>query len=104
MGRIARPGASRYPRAMMLPALLTTSESMARLFDDDPRWAQVLARSAEAEGRFVYAVKSTGVFCRPPARAAGRAASRCGSSTVPPTPSGPASGPACAAGPMAPVR
>ena len=38
---------------------------MPRLFDDDPRWAQVLARSAEAEGRFVYAVKSTGVFCRP---------------------------------------
>ena len=38
---------------------------MARLFDDDPRWAQALARSAEAEGRFVYAVKSTGVFCRP---------------------------------------
>ena len=25
----------------------------------------MLARSAEAEGRFVYAVKSTGVFCRP---------------------------------------
>jgi AraC family transcriptional regulator, regulatory protein of adaptative response / methylated-DNA-[protein]-cysteine methyltransferase len=49
---------------MMLPAL-TTSDSMARLFDDDPRWAQVLARSAAAEGRFVYAVKSTGVFCRP---------------------------------------
>ncbi len=38
---------------------------MPRPFDDDPRWAQVLARSAEAEGRFVYAVKSTGVFCRP---------------------------------------
>ena len=38
---------------------------MPRLFDDDPRWAQVLARSADAEGRFVYAVKSTGVFCRP---------------------------------------
>ena len=38
---------------------------MPRLFDDDPRWAQVLARSADAEGQFVYAVKSTGVFCRP---------------------------------------
>ena len=38
---------------------------MPRQFDDDPRWAQVLARSADAEGRFVYAVKSTGVFCRP---------------------------------------
>ncbi len=38
---------------------------MSRQSDDDPRWAQVLARSADAEGRFVYAVKSTGVFCRP---------------------------------------
>jgi AraC family transcriptional regulator of adaptative response/methylated-DNA-[protein]-cysteine methyltransferase len=50
---------------MILPALLTSSETMSRQFDDDPRWTQVLARSAEAEGRFVYAVKSTGVFCRP---------------------------------------
>ncbi len=38
---------------------------MPRQLDDDPRWAQVLARSADAEGRFVYAVRSTGVFCRP---------------------------------------
>jgi AraC family transcriptional regulator of adaptative response/methylated-DNA-[protein]-cysteine methyltransferase len=50
---------------MMLQPSLATSDPMPRLFDDDPRWAQVLARSAEAEGRFVYAVKSTGVFCRP---------------------------------------
>ena len=94
-----------YPRAMILPALLTSSESMSRLFDDDPRWAQVLARSADAEGRFVYAVKSTGVFCRPdlPEPAA---APRPGAvlRSTPPTPSAPASGPACAASPMAPVR
>jgi len=38
---------------------------MPRPLADDPRWAQVLARSADADGRFVYAVKSTGVFCRP---------------------------------------
>ena len=31
----------------------------------DPRWADVLARNAAADGRFVYAVRSTGVFCRP---------------------------------------
>lgn len=32
---------------------------------DDPRWAAVLARDAGADGRFVYAVRSTGVYCRP---------------------------------------
>jgi AraC family transcriptional regulator of adaptative response/methylated-DNA-[protein]-cysteine methyltransferase len=29
------------------------------------KWSLVLARDAGADGRFVYAVKSTGVFCRP---------------------------------------
>ena len=29
------------------------------------KWSTVLARDARADGRFVYAVKSTGVFCRP---------------------------------------
>jgi len=29
------------------------------------KWSLVLARNANADGRFVYAVKSTGVFCRP---------------------------------------
>lgn len=29
------------------------------------KWSLVLARNAKADGRFVYAVKSTGIFCRP---------------------------------------
>jgi AraC family transcriptional regulator of adaptative response/methylated-DNA-[protein]-cysteine methyltransferase len=29
------------------------------------KWSMVLAHDAKADGRFVYAVKSTGVFCRP---------------------------------------
>src|SRR5262249_23228046 len=29
------------------------------------KWSMVLARDARADGRFVYAVKTTGVFCRP---------------------------------------
>jgi AraC family transcriptional regulator of adaptative response/methylated-DNA-[protein]-cysteine methyltransferase len=29
------------------------------------KWSLVLARDTKADGRFVYAVKSTGVFCRP---------------------------------------
>ena len=31
----------------------------------DPRWAQLRARDAEADGRFVYSVRTTGVYCRP---------------------------------------
>ncbi len=31
----------------------------------DPRWQSVLARDAAADGRFVYAVRTTGVYCRP---------------------------------------
>jgi AraC family transcriptional regulator of adaptative response/methylated-DNA-[protein]-cysteine methyltransferase len=31
----------------------------------DPRWADVCARDASADGRFVFAVASTGVYCRP---------------------------------------
>jgi AraC family transcriptional regulator of adaptative response/methylated-DNA-[protein]-cysteine methyltransferase len=29
------------------------------------KWSMVLARDTKADGRFVYAVKSTGIFCRP---------------------------------------
>jgi AraC family transcriptional regulator, regulatory protein of adaptative response / methylated-DNA-[protein]-cysteine methyltransferase len=31
----------------------------------DPRWAAVVARDAAFEGKFVYAVKTTGIYCRP---------------------------------------
>lgn len=31
----------------------------------DPRWQQVLRRNASADGDFVYAVRTTGVYCRP---------------------------------------
>lgn len=33
--------------------------------EDDPRWQAVVARDASADGQFVYAVKTTGVYCRP---------------------------------------
>ena len=32
---------------------------------EDPRWLAVRARDARADGRFVYSVKTTGVYCRP---------------------------------------
>lgn len=31
----------------------------------DPRWAAVVARDPAADGKFVYSVRSTGVYCRP---------------------------------------
>lgn len=31
----------------------------------DPRWAAIVARDPEADGRFFYSVKTTGVYCRP---------------------------------------
>lgn len=33
--------------------------------EDDPRWAAVVARDPQADGQFVYAVKTTGIYCRP---------------------------------------
>jgi AraC family transcriptional regulator, regulatory protein of adaptative response / methylated-DNA-[protein]-cysteine methyltransferase len=33
--------------------------------ETDPRWDAVLARNADFDGKFVYAVKTTGVYCRP---------------------------------------
>jgi AraC family transcriptional regulator, regulatory protein of adaptative response / methylated-DNA-[protein]-cysteine methyltransferase len=36
-----------------------------RPMTDDSRWRAVLARDARSDGRFVYAVRSTGVYCRP---------------------------------------
>ncbi|MGH9349955.1 MAG: Ada metal-binding domain-containing protein, partial [Vicinamibacterales bacterium] len=32
---------------------------------DESRWASVLVRDAGADGAFVYAVRTTGVYCRP---------------------------------------
>ena len=33
--------------------------------EQDPRWREVLDRDAGADGRFVFAVRTTGVYCRP---------------------------------------
>ena len=33
--------------------------------EHDPRWAAVVARDSRADGQFVYAVKTTGIYCRP---------------------------------------
>jgi AraC family transcriptional regulator of adaptative response/methylated-DNA-[protein]-cysteine methyltransferase len=47
---------------MVMSAKLT---DLAAATESDPRWASVLARSAEADGTFFYSVRTTGVYCRP---------------------------------------
>ena len=41
------------------------SDACAAATMGDPRWAEVLTRDSMADGRFFYAVKTTGVYCRP---------------------------------------
>lgn len=43
---------------------LTVPRSAASTHED-PRWVAVATRDAAADGRFVYAVKTTGIYCRP---------------------------------------
>ena len=40
-------------------------EQVKTTTERDPRWRSVINRDAAADGTFVYAVKSTGVYCRP---------------------------------------
>lgn len=43
----------------------TKRERQAAATLADPRWAAVAARDAGSDGRFVYSVRTTGVYCRP---------------------------------------
>lgn len=43
----------------------TRQELLAAATVADPRWAAVVARDPAFDGRFVYSVASTGVYCRP---------------------------------------
>ena len=43
----------------------TKAEALAIATVSDPRWAAVAARDRAADGRFVYSVRTTGVYCRP---------------------------------------
>lgn len=43
----------------------TQREMSVEQADDAARWLQVLARDGAADGHFVYAVRSTGIYCRP---------------------------------------
>jgi AraC family transcriptional regulator of adaptative response/methylated-DNA-[protein]-cysteine methyltransferase len=50
----------------------TSADERAAAVERDPRWPAVRMRDAAADGRFVYSVRTTGVYCRPscPARPA----------------------------------
>lgn len=43
----------------------TRQTQQAKVTESDPRWADVVARNAAADGQFFYSVKTTGVYCRP---------------------------------------
>jgi AraC family transcriptional regulator of adaptative response/methylated-DNA-[protein]-cysteine methyltransferase len=47
--------------------MLMSPKNIERAADTerDPRWASLMARSTEADGTFVYSVRTTGVYCRP---------------------------------------
>ncbi len=45
--------------------MTTQAEMRAAATVADPRWAAVVARDASTNGRFVYSVRTTGVYCRP---------------------------------------
>jgi AraC family transcriptional regulator of adaptative response/methylated-DNA-[protein]-cysteine methyltransferase len=47
------------------PAPVQARTTAPRFATESARWAAVLHRDRAADGRFVYAVKTTGVFCRP---------------------------------------
>ena len=49
----------------MANAIAMPDFQMPLLSNDDPRWAAVLARDRAQDGRFFYAVRTTGVYCRP---------------------------------------
>jgi len=42
-----------------------TSIEAAQTLDDQTYWQSVLDRDRQSDGRFVYAVRSTGIYCRP---------------------------------------
>jgi AraC family transcriptional regulator, regulatory protein of adaptative response / methylated-DNA-[protein]-cysteine methyltransferase len=44
---------------------VNTSLTPGPISGSDPRWAAVLARDPRADGTFYYAVRTTGVYCRP---------------------------------------
>lgn len=53
-------------------SVIERGKQLPAAIDQDPRWQAVMRRDPSADGTFVYAVRTTGVYCRPscPARMA----------------------------------
>jgi AraC family transcriptional regulator of adaptative response/methylated-DNA-[protein]-cysteine methyltransferase len=49
----------------MFMSMSAKNMELAAATERDPRWASVVARSAAADGTFLYSVRTTGVYCRP---------------------------------------
>src|SRR2546425_7226722 len=52
-------------RAMKSAQIHPADHASRASIGDDARWRAVLDRDARQDGKFFYAVSSTGVFCRP---------------------------------------
>src|SRR5215472_9389654 len=57
--------ATRRIRIMMASTAVANGKAPPRLRNDDDRWKAVKRRDRAADGAFVYAVRTTGVYCRP---------------------------------------
>lgn len=60
----SQPARRRQP-ALPASGASTLQRRRAELAATDPRWAAIVARDTAADGRFVYSVRTTGVYCRP---------------------------------------
>jgi AraC family transcriptional regulator, regulatory protein of adaptative response / methylated-DNA-[protein]-cysteine methyltransferase len=45
--------------------MVSRNEVLAAAIANDPRWASVAARDGQQDGKFLYSVRTTGVYCRP---------------------------------------
>lgn len=45
--------------------MISAAKRTTRQDNDDERWAAILKRDASRDGEFVFAVKTTGIYCRP---------------------------------------
>jgi AraC family transcriptional regulator of adaptative response/methylated-DNA-[protein]-cysteine methyltransferase len=45
--------------------MTTKSEMLAAATVSDPRWTAIVTRDPQADGKFFYSVRTTGVYCRP---------------------------------------
>src|SRR5687767_13678716 len=56
---------TRTRRSETMSLVMTRNADRRPATEHDPRWLPVVRRDASADGRFVYAVRTTGIYCRP---------------------------------------